>query len=174
MLLSFKTFEYIVEQQKKLDRFFSEHSRWVPDARDRQMAIIGERGELYNEFTHEVRWWKHKDNSSKNIIDECMDAWHFGASIVYQDFQDTAPQRVTLYGMISDEVERYRRKLEPFPEEERVKELLWFHGTEANDWIRILAIQTLFLELLDFEDQDMKLSYDEMNKKNYERIAQGY
>lgn len=174
MLLTFETFEYIVEQQKKLDRFFSKKSRWVPNDRDRQMAIIGERGEWYNEFTDEIRWWKHKENNSKNIIDECMDAWHFGASIVYQDFQDTAPQRVTLYGMIADEAERYRKKLEKFKEKERPKELLWFHGTEANNWIRILALQTLLLEILGYTNEQMKISYDEMNKKNYERIAQGY
>lgn len=174
MLMTFAVFEYIVEQQKKLDRFFSKKSRWVPDARDRQMAIIGERGEWYNEFTDEIRWWKHTENSSKNIIDECMDAWHFGASIVYQDFQDTAPQRFVLYGMIADEVELYRGKIAHYPEKERVKELLWLHGTEANNWLRILGIQTLLLEMLGYTNQDMKESYDEMNKKNYERIAQGY
>lgn len=174
MLMSFETFEYIIEQQKKLDRFFSENSRWVPDARDRQMAIIGERGEWYNEFTDEIRWWKHKENDAKNIIDECMDAWHFGASIVYQDFQDTSSQRAILYGMITDEAERYRNKLEKFPEENRIKELLWYHGTEANNWIRILAIQTLLLEMLEYTDKDMRKSYDDMNAKNYQRIAQGY
>lgn len=174
MLMSRETFEYIVERQKELDKAFLGNARWMPNYTHRELAIIAERGEFFNEFANEIKWWKHKENNVKNILNECIDAWHFGAQFVYQDFEDTEHQRSKLYDMISDEVERYREKVKDAEEHLKVHALLPILGKRANDWISILAVETLILELMHYTDDDMRQSYDDMNAKNYQRIAQGY
>jgi dUTPase len=174
MILTLDTFHYIVEKQKILDAAFLPNSRWLPNFEDRELALAGERGEFLNEFTDEIRWWKHKENDSTNIIDECLDAWLFGSQIIYSDFVDTEEQREKLYEMIAKDVERFTEKVADKRPDKRLRAMLPILAFRANNWIAILAAETYMLELMGYTDADMRESHHRVTKKNFERIASGY
>lgn len=178
MILTYDTFHYILQRQKLLDRAFEKHSRWTPTFADRCLALQLEKGEFLNEFHNQVKWWKHKENNLSDIAKEGMDAWHFAAQLVYTEAEHlpTIQRKAhykTAYNQIFDIVQSHRKTLNKIPQDKQLRKLIDFLAN-ANSWTNIIALITLILEGLGFDDEDMKETYDEMNAKNYERIAQGY
>lgn len=178
MILTYETFLYILERQKQLDKAFAKNSRWEPTFNDRCLALHLEKGEFINEFNQEVKWWKHKPNNLDNILSEGMDAWHFAAQLVYTEAiyvikSGQQEHYKNAYNQIFGIIKNHRKQLAHVPSDQQARhlvELLAF----ANSWTNIIALITLILEGLGFDDEDMKEAYDQMNAKNYERIESGY
>jgi Mg2+ and Co2+ transporter CorA len=76
-MLPFAIFLHITKHQKVLDAEFLKVANRKPTLLDRHNALLDERGEFYNEFKSESKYWTVKQNDHQKILDEHSDMLHF-------------------------------------------------------------------------------------------------
>lgn len=164
MILTLEMWEYFCEKQKVLDAAFMDNARWQPALKDRETAFLVEKGEFVNEFVRELRWWKHKWNDRDRILDEFADTIHFITGIENTQFEQ---------GESFDAIGSfYRHNVESW--DVTTMRTLLQHLIRSDNVHESFALSLYILKASGFTEEDIERAYNEKNKVNFNRIAEGY
>lgn len=170
-----QAFEHIVKHQDFLDSEFLKVAFWQPNIEDRHSSLLDERGEFYNEFKAETKYWAKKPTAIAKILDEHSDILHFyiGWSL--------ARERQNLSNVIRDwkVVKMYYDKIEHQYSHElqtgfnvdahrKFRELLLM-GKSADNPFEVVALATYVLSFYVSGDYVFE-AYEAKKKENYKRI----
>lgn len=183
-MFPFSTFLHIADNQKILDAEFLKVANRLPSLLDRHNALLDERGEFYNEFKNESKYWANKVNDPEKILDEHSDILHFFVGWMLHRMEENndthyAPElKVYLhYYRVIEMI--YEREFKQFNFEiqnlfnrsgfEMFIELL-HRGRVASDPFEIVALATYVLSF-QHDGQDIFKAYEAKKKENYKRIS---
>lgn len=152
--------------QKKLDKSLLEKGKALGkiEAYDRErttFALIDELGELVHELKGQWCWWKatQKTVERAKVLEELVDAWHFGLSLDNHNPIGVKLADAKLYKGESNLITYYISKI-----------------VEYADKSFVLVTQRLYslTYALGFTMKDVYQGYIKKNKENYARIERGY
>lgn len=183
-ILPLSVFFYIAEHQKVLDAEFLKVAKRLPSLLDRHNALLDERGEFYNEFKNESKYWAFKKNNHDKILDEHSDMLHFFVGWMLHRIEEreeerkNSPQEAYLHYYRVLEM-CYDRRFNVFNFDmnnlfnrsafEMFIELL-HQGRVASDPFDVLATATYALSFYHDSDEILK-AYEAKKKENYNRIS---
>lgn len=156
----------LFQMQKKLDEYIVRNNKLEgKDLFDEKyLALLVEIGELANE-TRCFKYWSTKPSSQKqDILEEFVDGIHFLMSLGIEknyDFTVTTIEKTTMN--VTEQFNFIYASCVKFKQE----------PTEEN-YVAMFSAYLQLGELLGFSLEDIKNSYYEKNKVNYERQLQGY
>lgn len=174
-MISQHTFEHIVKHQRFLDAEFLKVAIWQPLIEDRHSSLLDERGEFYNEFKSETKYWAKKPTDIAKILDEHSDILHFyiGWSLArYNANRSNVIRDWKVVEMYYEKIEhQYSHELQTHfnvNAHEKFRELL-LNGKSAHNPFEVVAYATYVLSFYVSGDYIFK-AYEAKKDENYKRI----